>query len=553
MRPFLRGGRAIGCRPLAFGAGLNVRPGDILMVEKGRRPVAHRLVEIARTGSGETILTTQGDRSRSVEAVTPFEVVGKVTHVLWRNGAVVSLEAGFAGRIQRVFGRMSVRHFRLDKRAGGGLGPRARSLFRALLNPVFQGLVEAAARFDRMRRPSAYRAVRAEAWSFLRRWAAEGGGIGTRPSVYALQAVFDHDLAGWIDRTVHEPEWRPLEDQKRRQIAAAIGGLSEYERIAAACQARGIPVIPLKAVSLAYGIYRPDPSVRAFGDIDLLILPETTAAFVACLAELGYRPGRNVFLKPGILAIKKKFELLAPPGSSGMGLDIKLSLVTRRVYGAEADLPTAFAFARASVPSGERPFVRLLDPADEWLYLAQHFVLHHRFGGLKWLIDLDRLARGMRPGDREALVRRAAESGLVRIAATAVRAVEKILGPLPEGWSPLRRAGLGPIAGGWTRLALQPRAMLERRFRPRHGRWLNKIEEIHWEVPFIDGRAARIRAFLRRAFPSPNEMDAYWGTRLGPAYILLWPGHVVVWTVSGLVFLADLGIRSLLAQWTGRT
>lgn len=555
MRPFLKGGRALGCEPIDTGARPLVRPGDILAIGKGRKPVAHRLVEVVSTDTGQTIFMTQGDRSRSIEAVPSDRAVGKVIQLLWRNGAVISLERGLVGRVQRAYGRLIVRHYRSDKRAGGGPGRSFRSCLRALANPACLALLEAAARMELWRRPASVRAERTRAWRFLRRWAAEGGGGGggERPSVHALQAIFDHDLAGWIERAgARGPDERPLEDQKRRQIGTAIAALDEFERIAAACWARDLPVIPLKGVSLAYRLYRRDPSVRAFGDIDLLIPPDRAAAFISCLAERGYRPERDIFLEPEILAIKRKFELLPPPGSSGLGLDVKLSLVTKRVFGTGADLSTASVFARAMVPPGEKPFIRLLDPADEWLYLAQHFVLHHRFGGLKWLVDLDRLARDMRPEAREALIRRAAGTGLAPVAAAAVQAVETVLGPLPEGWEPLRRTRLGLIASGWTRLALRPRAVLERRFRPRHGRWLSKIEEIHWEAPFIDGGRRRVRAFLRRAFPSPRAMDAYWELRLGPAFLPLWPLHAAVWILSGLVFLADLGVRSIAGRWTGR-
>lgn len=551
MRPFLREGRAVGCLPPGPGGVSSLRLGDILVVERGRRFLAHRLVDVASDGPGRARLTVRGDRAGlGPETVGEAQVVGRIAGFLWPNGAFLSLDRGGAARLHRLFARLALLLHCLE-RDGGRFGAGLRRVGLALAGPFTRAAIEAVAGFEAHAHSATFRAHRAGAWAFLRRWAAQEIDASAVPSIQALQAVFDHDLAGWISPvSVPASIRRPLEDQKRRQIGVSIQALTDFERIAERCAAARLTVLPLKAISLAYGIYKSDPSVRAAGDIDLLIPPSSAEAFVDCLAGLGYKPKDPGGLRPRILSIKKKFELLPPAGSSGWGLDVKLAPVTKRLFARGAGLSAADVFSRAASPPGAPPFVRLLDPVDEWLYLAQHFILHHRFGGLRWLIDLDRLARALSPDQAAALIRRARESGLSGIAATAVRAVEEILAPLPSFWEPLRRFRTSLVAGAWSRLALRPRAMLERRFRPRRGSWLKKIEEIHWEVPFMDRRADRLKAFWRRAFPTPAEMDAYWGCRLGPAYLLLWPGHVLVWTGTWMIFLADLAVRGLSSRRT---
>jgi hypothetical protein len=553
MRPFLRDGRAAGCEPLGPDGVSSLRLGDILVVERGRRFLAHRLVDIAVDDSGRALLTVRGDRAGlGPETVGEAHIVGKVTGFLWRNGAYLSLDRGASARLHRSFARLSLRLHRLE-RSGGRAGAALRRAGLALAAPFIRAAIEAVAGFEELGHSASFRARRAEAWVFLRRWAARDIAAVAEPSIQALQAVFDHDLAGWTaPGSLPASARRPLEDQKRRQVGAAIGALAEFERIAGRCASAGLPVLPLKAVSLAYGIYRSDPSVRAFGDIDLLIPPSSAKAFIDCLAGWGYRPKNPGGIRPRSLSIKRKLELLPPPGASGWELDVKLAPVTKRLFARAAGLTSAEVFPRAAAPPGAPPFVRLLDPADEWLYLAQHFILHHRFGGLRWLIDLDRLARALSPEEASTLIRRAGESGLSGIAATALRAVDEIVAPLPSAWDPLRRFRTSLVARAWSTLALRPRAVLERRFRPRRGSRLNKIEEIHWEIPFMDRRVDRFKAFWRRAFPTPAEMDAYWGRRLGPAFLLLWPGHVLVWTGTWVIFLADLAIRGFSGLWTER-
>lgn len=553
MRPFLCGGRAVWYKPLTKSELSGLLPGDILVLENGPRRFIHRLVEKPRNGSREGVIVTKGDPLLAPERVPARAAVGKVTGAVWRNEVPISLEKGLMARLHKVYSRWIVRLYVLEKK-GGPAGPvfgRRDFRFRGYLyqyayflalHPLFSAAIRIATTAERLRRKAALREERASVWSFLRIWAKGEIGDGDRPTVGQIQAVLNQELAGLTDwRAENRPGWRPLVEQKKRQCLSAVRALQQFETIALRCLEKGISVIPLKAASLYHSIYREDPSVRDTGDVDLLILPEAEEDFRRCAAELGFRPLKSSRLMPEILKIAKKFEMISE-NSSSFDLDVKLGPVTKRLIGRFVNLTAESVFARASAPSGET-FPLLLHPVDEWLYLAQHYVLHHRLSGMKWLVDLDRLASSLSAENREELRRRADEAGLKKTAAASVFAMERILGSAPPEWRSFLSLKLGPFARAWLNLALEPKNLLNHRFSPRHNNLLDKIESIHWELLFIDRRADQRRAFLGNLFPSRRTMDAYWSRRLGWRYFVIYPFHVFLWLLTGLVFVLDLLAR----------
>jgi hypothetical protein len=556
MRPFLYGGRAVWYTPLRSGDLSQVHPGDILVVDSERKYFIHRLVEILGEESGEVILTTKGDPLLSAERFPSTSVIGKVTKAMWRDGVIVSFEEGFLNRVHRIYSRIIIWLYALEKRS---MTPEAKpgsqryrfrgwvyqAGFRFFLFPFFYGVIGLATLSQRVRQRADIRERSASVWSFLCQWAKRGYREDMTPSIYQLQSVLDHDLAGLVDlRAESRPVWQPLVEQKKRQIISAIRALDLFEAIAEKCQNLRIPVIPLKAVSLYHSIYRHDPSERNTGDIDLLVPLESAESFRQCVSELGFRPKKGILLGPEILKIKRKMELF-PDGSYSLSLDVKLSPVTKRLLGRFVSLTTESLFQRASVLHEEKSFIRLLNPVDEWLYLAQHYVLHHRLCGMKWLADLYRYTWSLSPEHGADLFRRAECTGLKKIAAVTVYALAKIMGPLPEGWTSFLQVKLGAFARSWTDLTLEPKRILNQHFDKRHGHLLNKIEEIHWEILFIDRKSGQWRAFFRNLFPSRQMMDAYFGRPLGWTYFLRFPIHIAVWLSTWLIFFLDYALRRI--------
>ncbi|GEM_PF-2818520 len=74
----------------------------------------------------------------------------------------------------------------------------------------------------------------------------------------------------------------------------------------------------------------------------------------------------------------------------------------------------------------------MLDPVDEWLFLAYHYGLHHRFSGLKWLADIYYSTLKFTADDWDSLLRRAADAGLNKTVLATLQALERIYTQLPD-------------------------------------------------------------------------------------------------------------------------
>jgi hypothetical protein len=111
------------------------------------------------------------------------------------------------------------------------------------------------------------------------RSAHEGGGLDGRPDQFAVlvRECEQHRLLGLLARAVHDGALDPApEDRAELEVLfqSWLGHDVRVERVllrARACLWRaGIPSRALKGVALAHTAY-PDPAVRVFGDVDLLV------------------------------------------------------------------------------------------------------------------------------------------------------------------------------------------------------------------------------------------------------------------------------------------
>lgn len=105
------------------------------------------------------------------------------------------------------------------------------------------------------------------------------------PLVYAnrLQGLLLHDLEQIGADGVLVDELRAWSD---RRVTTHIAVLADLRRIASALEATGIDMMALKGPVLTECVYR-DPSLRPYGDIDLLVAAEDFEAAVETLEGVG--------------------------------------------------------------------------------------------------------------------------------------------------------------------------------------------------------------------------------------------------------------------------
>jgi hypothetical protein len=178
---------------------------------------------------------------------------------------------------------------------------------------------------------------------------------------------------------------------------------SELGRVLRRCAAERLAVIVLKGPVLAESVY-PDPALRPFSDLDLLVRPEDRLRMDAVLRHLGHRrvadehswdfdiayDGATVYESPGHVRVDLHWALLTEPR-------FVCALDEAGIWERSAEITVAGEAARG------------LGREDLILYMAAHLAVHHSLAGLLryWDVAL-LLGNGAGPVDWPALQARAA-------------------------------------------------------------------------------------------------------------------------------------------------
>jgi hypothetical protein len=272
---------------------------------------------------------------------------------------------------------------------------------------------------------------------------------------------------------------------------AAMGMVLVLEQLlldaSEALAAAGIPTIVLKGAAWATTFY-PDPTWRAYGDLDLLVPTSYLVATSRALAELGFTRSLPE-PKPGFDERFGKGVSLAD--SSGRQVDVHRTL---------ALAPFGLWIDTVALVQGTTPFLfrgkslRRLDDTNAMLHACIHAALGWEEPLVVPLRDVLQIAWSGRV-DWELLERRARAWRLVAPVAHALRTASGRLGvPIPEPAEVVMRS---PIR--WTeRRALAAYTTDRRR---RGGMSLAAL----WAIPGLSSRVVYVRALL---FPDRRFLEA---------------------------------------------
>jgi len=177
-----------------------------------------------------------------------------------------------------------------------------------------------------------------------------------------------------------------LRDDDRDSARRNLILTSQFLALLDAFQAEGISVLPLKGPVLAESLY-PDPLLRPFSDLDILVRPKDVAAAIRALTSQGYT------LKPHLAHLSLRtlmrldFQLLFYHPHK-VAVDIQWDT-------APADFPSRFDpellwRAHGSIDIAGRP-VPTLSRESLLLFLCVHGA-KHLWSRLQWLGDIARLA-----------------------------------------------------------------------------------------------------------------------------------------------------------------
>jgi hypothetical protein len=315
-----------------------------------------------------------------------------------------------------------------------------------------------------------------------------------------------------------------------RLTQAASAGLArhlvmtaELGRVLRRCRAEGLPVIVLKGPALAETVY-PEPAMRPFGDLDLLVRPADRLRMDALLRGLGHRR----------LADEHSWEFdIAWDGATlyeapaGVRVDLHWALLTEPRFACNHGEQQAVWQRAAPLTVAGEPALGL-GREDLVLHLATHLAVHHSLAGLLRYWDLALVLERGGELDWTVLLARAAR-WRVRHALFFV-----LLGVRSGFGAPVPPPVLAALRPAGPRAAVL--AALLRAVEP------GRLERLEYLVTLLlVDRARDLGGALRRAlWPPADWMRARYGLATGsrPALYLTHARRL------GRVMLPTWGIRS---------
>lgn len=273
----------------------------------------------------------------------------------------------------------------------------------------------------------------------------------------------DHGVVPTVVRNLRRLGWPGVPDDVRshletserlnaaRNAIIARGLRGVLERFARA----GIPVVPLKGVTLAESLYG-DVTLRVCSDVDILVPRAAVGASIELLRLDGYEGADRYQVNStdidSLLRSSMEYCLLSPPAALRYPLELHWDIAWRWRGDSEM-IEALWAEARPGTALGVEAWML----SSEWqlLYLAVH-AAHHRWGVLKWLVDIDEVCQRADFKWLEVMAR-ARRFGLERALHLSLAACHTLLGttvsPELERYPPprrLRRVGTAPVRiGGW--------------------------------------------------------------------------------------------------------
>lgn len=274
-------------------------------------------------------------------------------------------------------------------------------------------------------------------------------------------------------------------------VERTVRTLAQYASLAtllAELGDRAIDTVVLKGPAIADRYY-PDPALRPYGDVDLLLHSEDVAVAADLLLDAGYEEkiGGHDPLHPQHGVFQRMF--FHPARQLVVELHVDHFQVGLRPVGID-DLWT-----RSVEVSFEGMQTRALEPNDLFVYLCVH--LHrHGFDRLIWFKDLDLMMRREQL-DWDVITARAAEEGYRDSVAYTIELTSVVLRtPLPAGARAIVEAQ--PRLSRWLqRLVWRPQRILDLRPRPR--RRLQKGLQFSTERGLVRGGLPSLLFSGRRA------------------------------------------------------
>ena len=199
-----------------------------------------------------------------------------------------------------------------------------------------------------------------------------------------IDAAEAEDVLPALAHTLAGAGWTGVRPSARRRLADGLAAgrarhllmTRELGLILRRCAADGIEVMVLKGPVLAERVY-PDPALRPFSDLDLLVRPADRFRTDEVLRALGHRRVADEHSWDFDVAYDGA-TLYETPGS--VRVDLHWALLTEPRFVWNGDVAEIWERSVAIAVAGEG--ARGLGREDLVLYLATHLAVHHTLAGL---------------------------------------------------------------------------------------------------------------------------------------------------------------------------
>jgi Uncharacterised nucleotidyltransferase len=263
-----------------------------------------------------------------------------------------------------------------------------------------------------------------------------------------VAAAFAHRVAGCVYRSFSALAGTDDESLARLgagyhwALAAHLRAIADIKAVGDALDDGGIPWLVVKGPVLA-DVYYPDPGLRTYFDLDLVVRPCDLRHAIEVLEAGGSSVVEQEWAATG-RRLQVELKLILPNGSRG---DLHWHLVTDESMRREVDLPMAEMFERARWTTvGPGVPARTLDAEDTLIHLALHGVAS---GGnrLVWLKDVEQAV--LAEPEWGVVIDRARAAGAGLVVGTMLAQTRRILS------APVPRVVLRclPAARSWSGLA----------------------------------------------------------------------------------------------------
>lgn len=263
----------------------------------------------------------------------------------------------------------------------------------------------------------------------LRRVILSEGRVESAAPERLVTAAVDHRVIGACVLALSEERLiLPERDASSLRDAHAVSALSaalvarELPAVAAAiAQATSAPGIVLKGPAISDRLY-PDPGLRPYNDLDLLVARESLEDARAALSAIGYQA--RIQFRPGFeVAHGHTLDLVRAVGRKSVHVEVHWRVSDDRL---------GEAISHASLSEGAEPVPGVPSAAypslpDQLLVCALH-LMSHREKRLAWLEDVRRLNLAATEAEWDAGFRRAEQLGLLWVLNRALDYAERYLG-----------------------------------------------------------------------------------------------------------------------------